>query len=270
MVGPVVAGSISEAYGWRSFWVLNAGLFAGLIVFCLIFLPETKFEREESVEATTVHVSSDKESEEAIGIKHVDDQLGRGKPNRAQFNPLQPFTGSMSSFLRDLLVPWQLFTFPIVQWSSFVVSWSSSCFLVLNLTQSFVFAAPPYNFSPSAVGYTNLAILGGAFLGLFTAGPLGDLLSKISTKKNKMVREPEMRLPVLWPFVVILAAGSSIVAVGYQNHWDWKVIVILGYGLIGWQVCLLGLTRFFHPADLLSSLVILGSCYSPYCYYLCD
>lgn len=51
-----------------------------------------------------------------------------------------------------------------------------------------------------------------------------------------MIREPEMRLPVLWPFCIILAIGSTIVSVGYQNHWDWKIILIIGYTCIGWQV----------------------------------
>lgn len=36
-----------------------------------------------------------------------------------------------------------------------------------------------------------------------------------------------MRLPALWPFVVILAIGSAVVAVGYQHQWDWKIIVSL-------------------------------------------
>lgn len=124
-----------------------------------------------------------------------------------------------------------------------------SCFLILNLTQSFVFAAPPYNFSAAAVGYTNLAVLGGAILGVFTGGPLGDYLSARATRKNRNIREPEMRLPALWPFCGLLLLGSTIVSVGYQRQWDWKVIVILGYGAIGWQVAALPAISMAYTID---------------------
>lgn len=142
-----------------------------------------------------------------------------------------------------------------------------SCFLILNLTQSFVFAAPPYNFSAAAVGYTNFAVvsprvvrsvdfpltflsqLGGAILGVFTGGPLGDWLSARATKKNRNIREPEMRLPALWPFCALLLLGSTIVAVGYERQWDWKVIIVLGYGAIGWQVATLPALAMAYTID---------------------
>lgn len=131
-------------------------MFGIIIILLLFLLPETKFERAEAIEVEAPG-TGEKGSEEFVAIKHVDEQLGMGKPNKAQYNPLQPFSGSVSSLLRDLITPWTLMLFPIVQWSSFVVSWSSSCLLVLTLTQSFVFAAPPYNFGPASVGYTNFA-----------------------------------------------------------------------------------------------------------------
>ncbi|KAL8290108.1 hypothetical protein RQP46_003047 [Phenoliferia psychrophenolica] len=224
MVGPVVAGTMSDKYGWRR-------------------LPETKFDRNDGVPAAPVRdpnvvkdAGSKEHIEDEIIEKHVDDQLGRGRPAAWQYNPLQKFSGSKASLLRDIITPWTLFCFPIVQWTSFAVSFSSSCFLVLNLTQSFVFSAPPYSFSSQSVGFTNLAVFGGALIGLVTAGPLGDFMSARSTKRNGLIREPEMRLPALWPFVIVLVIGSAIVATGYQNGADWKLIVILGYGAIGWQV----------------------------------
>ncbi|KAK4701037.1 hypothetical protein P7C70_g5200, partial [Phenoliferia sp. Uapishka_3] len=267
---------------------LNAALFGFLIVLMLVALPETKYNRADDIPAAPVFdptvvkdAGKAEQYEDQVIEKHVDDQLGRGRPSGWQYNPLQPYTGSKASLLvnflaflcfqifdsisasfsslRDLVTPWTLMLFPIVQWTSFAVSYvlgpelhadkwltsfnvavelrfSSSCFLILNLTQSFVFAAPPYNFSAAAVGYTNLAVFGGALLGLVTAGPLGDWVSQRATKKNRLVREPEMRLLALWPFMLILAAGSIVVAVGYEKQLDWKITVIIGYGLIGWQV----------------------------------
>lgn len=43
----------------------------------------------------------------------------------------------------------------------------------------------------------NFAILIGAFIGLGTAGPLSDWVSARATKKNRGIREPEMRLQAM-------------------------------------------------------------------------
>jgi hypothetical protein len=95
--------------------------------------------------------------------------------------------------------------------------------LTLNLTQSQAFAAPPYNFSSAKIGFFNFAILIGAFIGLFTAGPLSDAVAARLTKRNKGIREPEMRLLAMIPYVILMVIGNVIVAVGYEHTWDWKV-----------------------------------------------
>lgn len=120
-------------------------------------------------------------------------------------------------------MPWYLLAFPIVEFSAFVVSWTASSFLTLNLTQSQAFAAPPYNFSSTKIGFFDFAILIGAFIGLFTAGPLSDAVAARLTKRNKGIREPEMRLLAMIPYVILMVIGNVIVAVGYERAWDWKV-----------------------------------------------
>lgn len=79
-------------------------------------------------------------------------------------------------------------------------------------------------------------MLVGALIGLFTAGPLSDWLSARSTRKNNGIREPEMRLPAMIPYIIIMYLGNIIVSVGYDNHWPWEAIVIIGYTCAGIQV----------------------------------
>jgi hypothetical protein len=43
------------------------------------------------------------------------------------------------------------------------------------------------------------------------------------TRRNNGVREPEMRLLAMVPFVLIMVVGNVIVALGYQYSWSWKV-----------------------------------------------
>lgn len=77
-----------------------------------------------------------------------------------------------------------MFTYPIVEFASFVVSWSCSSFLTINLTQSQALAAPLYHWSAEAVVQMNWAILVGAWISLGTAGPLSHWLADKLTKRN--------------------------------------------------------------------------------------
>ncbi|KAK4047494.1 hypothetical protein OIV83_005407 [Microbotryomycetes sp. JL201] len=252
MLGPVVAGTMSDKYGWQSFWWLNAACFAFCAIWSALFQPETRFARTEAptnasmsdiVKVEEEHVSSDVHVE-----KHVDAALGKGRPSRLQYKPWA-LHFQKEQFFRDLLTPWTLLAFPIVHWASFATSWSCSCFLVLNLTQSLVFSAPPYNFSAQSVGFTNFAVLAGATLGLLTAGPGGDWIAAFLTKRNRNIREPEFRLPALWPFCALLLLGTTITAVGYTRQWAWEIIICIGYGAIGWQVAAIPALAISYAVD---------------------
>lgn len=118
-------------------------------------------------------------------------------------------------------MPWYLSAFPTVESSAFVVSWTASSFLTLNLTQSQVFAAPPHNFPSTKIGFFNFAILIGAFISLFTVGPLSHAVAARLTKRNKGIREPEMRLLAMIPYIILMVIGNVIVAIGYERAWDW-------------------------------------------------
>jgi MFS family permease len=263
MVGPIISGPMAQNLGWRSFWWLNTALLGFVTLLCIFLFPETKFHRSfvpanslispsprlktgssEEVEnvsaqsqvetSATDHADPEKsapfqsQADQPVQADtklthahtHEDPWLGRGKPSKSQWKFAQPYEGN---FFRELYMPWKLFTFPIVEFSSFVVSWTASSFLTLNLTQSQAFAAPPYNFSSSKIGFFNFAILVGALIGLFSAGPLSDAIAARLTKRNRGIREPEMRLVAMIPYVILMVIGNVVVAVGYQKSWDWKV-----------------------------------------------
>jgi hypothetical protein len=276
MVGPIISGSMTETVGWRNFWWFNTALLGLSFLMVVFMFPETRFLRKLPVVASHgAHTGTsgssldekthDHQVEKAAtptaaddGIQHVptatstalpdltvsetaarDPYLGVGKPGKWQWRVFQPNAHPFKSILLDLWVPWKLFAFPIVEFAAFVVSWSCSSFLTINLTQSQVLAGPPYNFSPITVGFTNFAIMVGAFIGLFTAGPLSDWVSARSTRRNNGIREPEMRLPAMIPYVIIMFLGNVVVAVGYERHWPWEAIVIIGYTCAGIQVAAL-------------------------------
>jgi MFS family permease len=165
-----------------------------------------------------------------------DPSLGRGRPTWAQFAVWQRYEGN---FFRELWLPLYLHAFPIVEFAAFVVSWSASGYLVVNLSQTQVFAAPPYNYSSQTIGDFNIALFIGGLFGLFTCGPLSDWVAAKLTDRNNGVREPEMRLVAMIPYVLIMILGSIVVAVGYDDTWPWQAIVIVGYSCLGLQVAAL-------------------------------
>ncbi|KAK0647745.1 putative MFS-type transporter [Lasiodiplodia hormozganensis] len=286
MVGPIISGSMALHVGWRSFWWLNTGLL-GLGCLLVAFLyPESKFPRphdhvhppakavspaasttEEKDNATTIEFASPSGDGiaqvptatstaaanavdlEATPTAQRDPWLGRGTPSKKQWGIYQANAHPWRSIFLDLWIPWKLFAFPIVEFASFVVSWSCSSFLAINLTQVQNFAAPPYGFSSEVIGFMNFAILVGAFIGLFTAGPLSDWVAAKLTARNGGIREPEMRLPAMIPYVLIMILGNVCVAVGYDDKWHWAPIVIIGYACAGIQVAALPAIASTYAVD---------------------
>ncbi|KAK5133559.1 hypothetical protein LTR08_007598 [Meristemomyces frigidus] len=274
MVGPIISGTMALHVGWRNFWWFNTALIALSLLMVIFMFPETKWHRmhpdEFANQARANEKGSPAESTEKVQDMHAtedpeklgghiaqvpthgtmpdltvqltaerDPFLGRGTPSKSQWGLYTASANPMKSVLIDLWVPWKLFTFPIVEFAAFVTSWSCSSFLTLNLTQSTSFAYPPYNYNSQSIGFFNFAILVGAMIGLATAGPFSDWVSARATKRNRGIREPEMRLPAMIPYVLIMILGNFIVAFGYQNKWSWKVIVIIGYTCAGIQVAAL-------------------------------
>ena len=227
---------------------LNVGLIGAIFLMCLFGFPETKWHRlhpnemRKAVSKSMANPASEKAAGELIEDGDIerstskrtdglarsttaqrDPYLGKGTPSKQQFKLFQANAHPIRSILLDLWIPWKLFAFPIVEFASFVVSWSASSFLTINLTQTQAFAAPPYMYSPLTIGFFNFATLVGAIIGLLTNGPLSDWVSMKLTRRNKGIREPEMRLPAMIPYVLIMMLGDFIVAFGWQEGWSWQV-----------------------------------------------
>lgn len=245
--------------GWRSFWWLNVGIIAASFVMVVFMFPETKWHRihpSEIKENGGVLQTNDKPgvttAENNLTYVETADQdpwLGKGGPKKSQWAIFQPNAHPIKSMLLDVWIPWKLFAFPVVEFAAFVVSWTCSSFLTINLTQSQNFAAPPYNFDSQSIGFMNFAILIGALIGLATAGPLSDWTAAKLTVRNGGIREPEFRLPAMIPYVIIMYLGNIIVSVGYQQKWHWAIIVVLGYSFAGIQVAALPAMASTYAVD---------------------
>jgi hypothetical protein len=243
---------MAQDYGWQSYWWLSTAISALTNVWILFFQPETRWDRR-AVAALPINddcggadIASSKNEVADITIERNEtsvttDEDGRlgcqltGKPNKAQLMPMGKWQAH-ESVIAAVWLPIKMIKLPIVIWGALQFTFCASCFLMVNITQSQALGAPPFNFNPASVGYTNLALFIGTSFSLVTAGPFSDWISNRATMRNGGIREPEMRLPALLPFAVCAIVGCVVTALGFQYGWPWEVVVIIGFGLIGVQV----------------------------------
>lgn len=242
-IGPIISGAVADDLTWRwFFWICTIA--QGLnIVGLFVLFPETRRMYRKSAAPTPASMHRDEKDPASARLEDVpaeaqlDAHLGKGRPSRKQFSVLQPIDrDALRDVVRHFVTPVRLFFIPIIFWASMSMGAAANALLACNLLQSQVLAAPPYNFSPAQVGYANFALVGGGAVGLLVAGPWSDWLSARSTRRNKGIREPEMRLISLVPFIAAALVGLVAFGVGSQDQWPWPAIIIVGLGLAGLQV----------------------------------
>ncbi|KAL6884458.1 hypothetical protein GGI43DRAFT_426772 [Trichoderma evansii] len=246
-LGPIISGAVAEHVSFRIFFWACTGA-QGLNIFGLLFFfPETRRLREQSPlsDVTISEEANGDNTKEEVSSGHAEyvsspqarnlqtEVQGRGRPSRSQFSIFQRIDRTAwRSVVRHFFTPAYILFFPIIFWASMSMGSAANALLAVNILQSPGLAAPPYNFTPAQVGYANFALVAGGVLGLAVAGPWSDYVSQKATIRNKGIREPEMRLVSLSPFIVVVIAFG----VGLQDKWPWPAIIIIGFGFVGIQV----------------------------------
>ena len=108
--------------------------------------------------------------------------------------------------------------------------------LLFNLTESGLFGSPAYGWNPATVGYSNFAFFVGGVIGVLSAGILSDWIARKATARNNGIREAEMRLPALIPYIGLFIVSHVVGAVGYERLWPWQAILVCGFGFSGLAV----------------------------------
>ena len=253
ILSPVIIGAMAQNVGWRNFFWLNVAMRGALIIAAIFLFPETRWPRgtlnigRAAASTQSKKVEPGQETTEGAidpvpthtSYQIANNYLGKGRPIRSQFRPIQGLAAGTTlvvSLVRDFWVPLKLLFFPIVWFGGQSFNFAANQFLFINLSQSQMLEPPPYQFSSLDVGFTNFAVFVGCLIGLLTAGPVSDWISARATKRNNGIREPEMRLPALVPYLILMIIGNVIISVGADRGWPWYPIVIVGFTFIGIQV----------------------------------
>ncbi|KFY82924.1 hypothetical protein V498_08394 [Pseudogymnoascus sp. VKM F-4517 (FW-2822)] len=221
-VGPMIAGFLITARGWRWFFILCAILIAVNLVLILVFFPETNYRRvlydgETAQEADKVAVQMIEYKKQPVNTPAATTESTESQAH--DLNP--PYAGS---YWRDLvsfknrgieprgLVEWPRqfslpFRFILVPQVLFAtVSYGiflGGTVIIATLSPQLLFP-PPYLFKASGIGLFALASFLGIVIAYPIAGPFTDYISRyLGRRSDGEVHIPEDRMPALvMPFLI--------------------------------------------------------------------
>lgn len=116
-----------------------------------------------------------------------------------------------------MLRPLIFLTFPVIAYAGFSYGSNLIWFNVLNGTASLILG-DTYGFSSSMVGLSYISALIGVLIGSFYTGPIGDRIVLALARKNKGILEPEHRLWLFLPSLVLVPFGLILWGVGAAHH----------------------------------------------------
>jgi MFS family permease len=239
---PIIAGFIADGQGWE--WVLYwCAIFCAIgFVFLFFFMEETNYSRAVIIghenEASTPSPTSTPPAETEDGEKKLTDTtadtsiaetlpetMAASASQKSYFAKLKLFrTADLTkpNHLPGMVArPLIFLTFPVIAYAGFSYGSNLVWFNVLNGTTSLILGGAPYNFPAWAVGLSYISPLIGTFLASGYTGPIGDRIVLAMARRKGGILEPEYRLWLFTPSLLLVPFGLILWGVGAAQHIHW-------------------------------------------------
>ncbi|KAJ5266858.1 hypothetical protein N7478_009666 [Penicillium angulare] len=253
-IGPVIAGYLIEARGWRWFFYLCAIITAVNLVSTIFLLPETICESEEEPEPID---DTEKDAHNHIEAVPSRAQAGdRAKMDYGEYwRGLFTFSltkeakekGVLKHFAYLFVLPFPLLLFPGILIASLMYGVMLGGIVAISTLAPNIFSPPPYLFTSADLGLFTLGSFVGIVVAWPIAGPMTDLLSRWMRKRNNGVHKPEHRLPAL--IIPFFICPVGLIVFGYTVAQQQNYI----RPAVGSAICAAGLTLV--PSVMLSYVV---------------
>lgn len=262
---PVFVGMIADriGYGWTFYFV--AIFAAALLPLLILFCPETAYKRDARFDIDTMGnlvVQPGQEQMEATNNRtHSNSTLGETErggilkeghealvqpsttpappPPKASFlQTLKPFNGRKSDehYIHLLLRPFPLFFHPGILWACLIQGVMIGFTVLIGVTLAAIFLGPPLWFGELETGYMYTGAFIGAILGFMLTGAVSDPSAKLLTRWNNGVYEPEFRMVLVIPQMIL--GGAGLYGFGWTTNeplkygWLWPdfffALVVMG------------------------------------------
>ncbi|EUC43241.1 hypothetical protein COCMIDRAFT_101296 [Bipolaris oryzae ATCC 44560] len=234
-----IAGSIIQYGSYRIAMYAMGGAFIIMFLLVFFFMPETAYHRDHNMNIdTSVHTLDISEKRKEQPVERIEDHARQSSPSsepRDSYKKTLKFWSGYKddvSFWRTLIRPFVMIVSPVVMWATLLFTICISWLVLISITLSQIFSAPPYNFSVSAVGATNMSSFVASVLATLIAGPIIDGVAKLMSKHNNGIFEPEFRLPVMTTYLAFTAVGFFAWGEALYKEDPWPIPVIVCMGLI--------------------------------------
>jgi MFS family permease len=285
---PVFVGMIADrlGYQWTFYFVaIFAAALLPLVVFCC---PETAYRREarfdidtmgnlivQSQDSKDVGPTSStagstsppslEQGETNGGEKRIQPTTTPVPPSKATFwQSVAPFNGRKTdeSYLTLLFRPFPLFLHPGILWACLIQGVMIGFTVLIGVTLAAIFLGPPLWFGELETGYMYTGAFIGAILGFALTGLLSDPSAKIMTKLNAGVYEPEFRMVLVIPQLIL--GGAGLFGFGWTTKepkvygWVWPdfffALVVMGMvcGAVASALYIVDAHREYCPVSALS------------------
>ena len=181
-------------------------------------------------------------------LERLDSSIPR-KTYRQRLKLLTTSPGGWAKFVRHSYQPFIIMcTFPAVAYCALIYGSLLAWFSVVISTYSVYFTYPPYNFSSAGIGLLNLAPFIGGLFGTVYGGVMSDWLILRLSRRNKGIYEPEMRLWLALPTIIIMPGSILMFGLPMARGMPWAISAV-GAGVFGFAFAILGDISITYTMD---------------------
>jgi hypothetical protein len=252
---PILVGKITHTiYWWWTFYLV--AIFSSVCLLAVIFFcPETSFRRDASLNTDIIassgsdHFAKGKDpSDTTEPIPNSGDrtQPATDGPESIPIRPKKTYVESLAlfdgrktddSFFKLMARPLPLFAQPAFLWACLIQGTMIGWTVFIGVMLAAIFLGPPLFWDEVSTGYAYVGPFVGAVFGFLIAGGLSDWSAKYLTKLNGGIYEPEFRILLVIPQLVIGCIGLygfAITSVGtLEGTYHWTVPIMF----FGFEVC---------------------------------
>jgi hypothetical protein len=239
----VISGNIIVHLGIPYLYIISFCVMAVILGFNIVFMRETTYSRPQVKPQTEKPVNYESDmsgetlmtptgearnsaelgpttSENSMRKEETIDVEARSEPKKPWTAHLRLWHGRVSerNFFKALLRPIPLMIFPSVLFSTIVNGAMLTWVVISSIISGQVLLYPPYNLRPDTLAYLSLPLSGAALISSLISGIASDWQIKYMARKNGGVYEPEFRLLMLIPAVVISTVGFLLLGPLYNRQ----------------------------------------------------
>lgn len=263
-LGPLVCGFIVTGLSWRWHKWISVILTGINFVTVLLFVPETRYYRDENQNAAEAENAPIVPSSGEDGNLSADSEKAANAAAKADGSAGQPSTVPKKTWVQELSLwsgvpadtnifkmfvrPLPMFVYPCIIYSFLGYAISLVLTVAINVLNPFVLQAPPYNWSPMINGLINIPGLIGNIAGSYAGGWLVDVFCDWRTRRNNGVFQPENRLHLCILPMLITGAGCVLFGYGVERMLHWTSL-FFAYGMVSFALTAIPTITMAYVSD---------------------